>query len=143
MLPQDRRRSMRRPRRPSTEDLDADPGRNGLIRFKSMAGSDMRLTSPHRIVAVMLQGRGAMGTMAGAASNDDVIRAAFERCPCGLIVVDESGHIRVVNREIERQFGYAREELLGQLVEMLVPDNFAKDHPSSRAQYTAMPTARP
>ena len=84
-----------------------------------------------------------MGTMAGAASNDDVIRAAFERCPCGLIVVDESGHIRVVNREIERQFGYAREELLGQLVEMLVPDNFAKDHPSSRAQYTAMPTARP
>ncbi len=47
-----------------------------------------------------------------------------------------------LNREVERQFGYTREGLLGQPVEMLVPENSAAVHSKLRAQYAAIPTSR-
>ncbi len=75
-------------------------------------------------------------------ATDEFIRTAFERCPSGLIVVDGSGRITVVNQEVERLFGYARDEILGQPVEMLVPDHFAAGHAKLREQYTAIPTSR-
>ena len=46
-------------------------------------------------------------------STGEFIRTAFERLPTGIIVVDESGKIVALNREVEHQFGYPREELLG------------------------------
>jgi len=75
-------------------------------------------------------------------ATEDFVRTAFERCPTGLIVVDESGKIAVLNREVERQFGYARDELLGQPVEVLVPENLAAGHAKLRAQYATIPTSR-
>ena len=42
------------------------------------------------------------------------LRAAIESSPSGLIMIDAGGAIVLVNREVERLFGYAREELLGQ-----------------------------
>ena len=74
--------------------------------------------------------------------TEDFIRAAFERCPTGLIVVDASGKIAALNREVERQFGYARDELVGQPVEILVPEDFAPGHSKLRAHYAAIPTSR-
>ena len=52
-------------------------------------------------------------------ATEEFVRTAFERCPTGLLVVNECGQITALNREIERQFGYTRDELLGQSVEML------------------------
>jgi PAS domain S-box-containing protein len=75
-------------------------------------------------------------------ATEEFIRTAFERCPTGLIVVDKAGRIAVLNREIEQQFGYTRDELLGQPVEMLVPQEAAAGHSKLRAQYAAIPTAR-
>ena len=75
-------------------------------------------------------------------ATDEFIRAAFERCPTGLLVVNAAGQITVLNREIEHQFGYSRDELLGQSVEVLVPENFAAGHAKLRAQYAAIPTSR-
>jgi len=74
--------------------------------------------------------------------TEDFMGTAFERCPAGLIVVDESGKIVVLNREVERQFGYTRDELLGQPVEILVPENCAAGHAKLRAQCAAIPTSR-
>jgi hypothetical protein len=74
--------------------------------------------------------------------TDEFIRTAFERCPSGLIVVDSAGLITVVNQEVERLFGYSRDELVGQSVELLVPDGATFGHAKMRAQYAEKPTAR-
>src|SRR5439155_25631839 len=49
-------------------------------------------------------------------------RAAVESSPNGMLMIDRHGTIVLVNREIERLFGYARDELIGQAIEMLVPE---------------------
>jgi PAS domain S-box-containing protein len=46
------------------------------------------------------------------------LRAAVESSPSGLLMIDRDGRIVLVNREIERLFGYSREELLGKTVEI-------------------------
>jgi PAS domain S-box-containing protein len=69
-------------------------------------------------------------------------RAAVESSPNGMVMVDAGGRIVLVNREVERMFGYARAELLGQQIEMLVPDRFRRGHPKDRAEFVADPHAR-
>jgi len=74
--------------------------------------------------------------------TDEFIRTAFERCPSGLIVVDGAGLITVVNQEVERLLGYSRDELLGQPVELLVPEGSTGGHAKMRSHYVEKPTAR-
>jgi PAS domain S-box-containing protein len=57
-------------------------------------------------------------------------------------MVDADGRIVLVNREIERLFGYAREELLGRQVDTLVPERFRGHHPGFRAGFTRDPKVR-
>jgi PAS domain S-box-containing protein len=70
------------------------------------------------------------------------LRAAVESSPSGLLMIDDTGHIVLVNREIERLFGYSREELLGRPVELLVPLRFRGQHPADRAGFTEHPRVR-
>ncbi|MGE0160855.1 MAG: PAS domain S-box protein [Gemmatimonadales bacterium] len=70
------------------------------------------------------------------------LRAAVESAPSGLLMVDPDGRIVLVNREIERLFGYAREELLGRSVDILVPAGSQSAHPDFRALFTADPKVR-
>jgi PAS domain S-box-containing protein len=69
-------------------------------------------------------------------------RAAVESAPNGMVMIDRDGKIILVNREIERLFGYAREELLGQPIERLVPSRFREGHPAYRTGFFAHPQAR-
>lgn len=73
---------------------------------------------------------------------DARFRAAVESSPNGMLMVDQNGRIVLVNREIERLFGYAREELLGQPIERLVPDRTRPGHPTLRASFFANPQSR-
>lgn len=70
-------------------------------------------------------------------------QAAVESSPSGVLMVDQSGTIVLANREAERTFGYDHEELLGQLIERLVPERFGSGHPSHRDRYLSTPEARP
>ena len=54
---------------------------------------------------------------------EEMFRLAVEACPSGMVIIDASGRIVMVNSEVETLFGYKREELLGRPVEMLVPQN--------------------
>jgi PAS domain S-box-containing protein len=71
-----------------------------------------------------------------------MFRAAVESAPNGVIMVDPAGRITLVNREVERMFGYRREELLGQAVEVLVPVPARGQHPALRAAFHADPRTR-
>ena len=58
------------------------------------------------------------------------------------MIVDGCGEIVLVNAQTERLFGYRREELLGERMEILVPDRFRERHPGHREDYSADPRPR-
>lgn len=70
-------------------------------------------------------------------------RALLESAPDGIVVVDSSATIVIVNSQTERLFGYTREELIGQPIEMLVPENFRHSHKADRDAFVADPKLRP
>jgi PAS domain S-box-containing protein len=69
-------------------------------------------------------------------------RGLLEAAPDGMVIVDGDGRIVLVNAQTEKLFGYAREELLGQSVEMLVPARFHGAHRADRSRYFLHPTVR-
>ena len=73
----------------------------------------------------------------------DRFRALFESAPDAVVIVDGHGKISLVNHQTEKLFGYRREDLLGQPVELLVPDGLREAHADHRAAYAADPQARP
>ncbi|MGA2393486.1 MAG: ATP-binding protein [Candidatus Lustribacter sp.] len=75
--------------------------------------------------------------------RERLLQAIVEGSPFAQIVVNQSGKITLVNVQAERMFGYAREELLGQAIEMLVPARFRRGHPHLRDSYNEAPSARP
>ena len=70
------------------------------------------------------------------------LRAAVESAPSGLLMIDANGTIVLLNREVERMFGYSREELLGQSVDVLVPESARPRHPLDRATFMRDPRVR-
>ena len=67
----------------------------------------------------------------------------LEYAPDATVIVDANGIISVVNAQAERLFGYYREELIGEPVEMLVPVRSRTPHVKERKTYTADPHVRP
>ena len=72
----------------------------------------------------------------------EMFRLAVEACPCGMLMVDREGKIVLANAEIERQFGYARHELIGKSIDMLVPVRLHRQHAASREVFNLRPETR-
>ena len=83
-------------------------------------------------------------TSQGAAvrASEVKFRGILESAPDAMVIADGHGRIVLVNAETERLFGYGREELVGQLVDVLVPERFRGKHPQHREGYTAHPRTR-
>ena len=75
--------------------------------------------------------------------SEERFRQLLESTPDAMLITDRSGRIVLVNEQTERVFGYRREELLGQSVEMLVPGPWREIHARHRAAYLIEPQARP
>jgi PAS domain S-box-containing protein len=60
-----------------------------------------------------------------------------------MVMIGAAGRIEMVNTQAEHMFGYARQAMVGQMVEMLVPERFRGHHPSLRSSFFTEPKARP
>jgi PAS domain S-box-containing protein len=75
-------------------------------------------------------------------AQEHSVRVIIESAPNGIVVVDKQGIIKRVNSSTEKLFGYNRLELLGQPVEVLVPEPKVGTHRGERQAFQRQPTPR-
>jgi len=80
--------------------------------------------------------------MAVSTSREKLFEALLASSPDALVVVGPSGRIEMASRAVESLFGYHPEELVGQAVEVLVPEKLRQAHIGHRDTYAAQPTPR-
>ena len=73
---------------------------------------------------------------------EEKFRLAVEASPNGILMADLAGHIVMVNSEVERIFGYRRDELIGRPVDDLLPENLRARHFAKSRKYNLAPTTR-
>jgi PAS domain S-box-containing protein len=73
---------------------------------------------------------------------EKLLRLVVESAPNGIVMVDATGRILLVNEQTEKYFGYRREELLGQQIEMLIPEGKRSRHSDYRTGFISEHRAR-
>ncbi|WP_439886107.1 response regulator [Pseudomonas sp. MBLB4123] len=74
--------------------------------------------------------------------REERFRLVVEASPNAIVLIDGDGQIAMVNQQAELLFGYPRQELLGQSVEMLLPEDKREGHVPSRRAYQKHPEPR-
>jgi PAS domain S-box-containing protein len=75
--------------------------------------------------------------------SEERFRSLLNSTPDGIVIVDNNARIQLVNAQTERMFGYSRQKLLDQPVEILLPERLAAGHVQLRSGYIADPSMRP
>ena len=75
-------------------------------------------------------------------SAEEKFRLAVEACPNGMVMTDSAGRILLANTETERLFGYRQDELIGQTIEILLPERLRHGHRQYRAGFSRRPETR-
>ncbi|HEX6289077.1 MAG TPA: PAS domain S-box protein [Herpetosiphonaceae bacterium] len=97
-----------------------------------------RALSKYQDIAARLRASEAMRTRA-----EDRFRRLIESAPDAIIITDQAGFMLLVNHQVEDLFGYDRNELLDQSVDILLPERFHKRHVTHRSNYVSDPHLRP
>ncbi|MFG3232293.1 PAS domain S-box protein [Streptomyces antibioticus] len=108
--------------------------------------ADVMQAGPARFASTAEQKRCACGAPEDArepGGAEERFRGLLEAAPDAMVIVDDTGVIRLVNAQTEALFGYGREELLGRPVELLIPHRFRDQHTGHRGGYTANRQVRP
>jgi PAS domain S-box-containing protein len=75
--------------------------------------------------------------------SEERFRTAIETMPNAIVAIAENGYIAMVNPKVVEIFSYSQEELLGQHLELLLPERFRASHAKHRATYFDKPSPRP
>ena len=110
---------------------------NGRVRWATARGRCIKTPDGKN-----MRFRGVSMDVTAQKDGHDLFRLATESSLSGVLLVNDQGNIILVNSQVEKLFGYQREELVGQPVEILVPERFASQHPANRAKFLATPTTR-
>ncbi len=86
---------------------------------------------------------GACQDITERVAQETKFKGLLESAPDAMVIADAQGKIVLVNGQAERMFGYTRQELIGQPIELLVPASAAGRHAKNRAAYAHQPVARP
>lgn len=78
-----------------------------------------------------------------AGNSETFFRTLLETAPDAMIIIDRKGHIVIVNSQAESMFGYLREELFGEPIEILLPERLRGAHVNNRTGYAVDPHVRP
>lgn len=76
-------------------------------------------------------------------TSEAYFRNILESAPDAMIIIDQHGRIAVVNSQAEKMFGYDRKALLGQAIELLLPERLRDRHIAHRAAFATEPQLRP
>ena len=74
--------------------------------------------------------------------QDRALASITNAIPLGIVMIDQAGIITMANSEATRQFGYTTAEMLGQPIELLIPEQFHTSHQAFRKAYLAKPERR-
>ena len=74
--------------------------------------------------------------------SEEKFRGLLESAADGIVICDTTGHILIINKQMEALFGYSRQELIGQSIELLVPDHLRDIHQKHRHGYSRQPRMR-
>ncbi|MFZ2392908.1 sensor domain-containing protein [Rhodoferax sp.] len=92
--------------------------------------------SPHGVVVMHLN-------ITERKKTEQKFRDLLESAPDAMVIVSRDAEMVLVNAQAVKLFGWGREELLGQTIDMLVPERFRSQHPANRDRFFAQPHARP
>ena len=86
--------------------------------------------------------RGLGKELAEGHRADELFRGLLDAAPDAMLIVDSNGEIVLVNAMAERMFGYSRDELIGEAIEIVIPERFRDRHRGYRTDYRENPHVR-
>lgn len=75
-------------------------------------------------------------------ANDSLFEHLLEAAPDAIVIIDSKGRVVLANQMAKNMFGYTNEELVGRLVEFLLPPSLRPEHARKRRQYLSNPSLR-
>jgi diguanylate cyclase (GGDEF)-like protein/PAS domain S-box-containing protein len=130
-------------------------GYRGAMEGRIVSGGRELLTSDGRTLPALVRGypiadvegkivgtRAMYVDISEQKAAEEQMRLVVESAPNGMLMVDQSGMITLVNTQVEQLFGYRRHDLLGKPIEFLMPHRFRDSHQQRRKEFFANPAAR-